>query len=216
MTRRVLQVAGAIALFALLAWGATRLLEQLFEPEAGTTAAPPPVVPDTPHIQATLFYATADGLALIAVRRDVPLAANPLAQGRIILSLQLQPAPPPFVSVIPQGTTLRGFYVTDRGDAFVDLSREAASAHPGGSFLELLTVQAIVQSVTSSLPSARRVQILVEGKEVDSLAGHVWRWPAATCGRCAMHRTSPSSIDALTIRRPSTPTRRWRATWGGT
>jgi hypothetical protein len=173
MTRRVLQVAGAIALFALLAWGATRLLEQLFEPEAGTTAAPPPVVPDTPHIQATLFYATADGLALIAVRRDVPLAANPLAQGRIILSLQLQPAPPPFVSVIPQGTTLRGFYVTDRGDAFVDLSREAASAHPGGSFHELLTVQAIVQSVTSSLPSARRVQILVEGKEVDSLAGHV-------------------------------------------
>ena len=173
MTRRVLQVAGAIALFALLAWGATRLLEGLFEPEAGNTAAPPPVVADTPHIQATLFYATTDGLALIAVRRDVPLAADPLAQGRVILGQQLQPAPSPFVSVIPPGTTLEGFYVTERGDAFVDLSHQASSAHPGGSFLELLTVQAIVQSVTSSLPSVRRVQILIEGREVETLAGHV-------------------------------------------
>jgi hypothetical protein len=173
MTRRVLQVAVAIALFALLAWGATRLLERLFEAAPPGTAVPPPAVADTPHIQATLFYGTTDGLALVAVRREVPLAADPLAQGRIILSQQLQPAPAPFVSVIPQGTTLRGFYVTERGDAFVDLSREAASAHPGGSFFELLTVQAIVQSVTSSLPAARRVQILIDGKEVDSLAGHV-------------------------------------------
>jgi spore germination protein GerM len=174
MTRRLLQVAAAIALFALLAWGATRLLERLFETDAATIAAPPPVVvADTPHIQATLFYATTDGLALTAVRRDVPLAADPLAQGRVILNQQLEPAPSPFVSVIPPGTTLRGFYLTDGGDAFVDLSREAITAHPGGSFLELLTVQALVQSVTSSLPSARRVQILVEGEEVETLAGHV-------------------------------------------
>ena len=173
MTRRLLQVAAAIALFALLAWGATRLLERLFETDAGTIPAPPPVVADTPHIQATLFYATTDGLALTAVRRDVPLAADPLAQGRVILNRQLQPAPSPFVSVIPPGTRLRGFYLTDDGDAFVDLSREAIAAHPGGSFLELLTVQALVQAVTSSLPSARRVQILIEGEEVDTLAGHV-------------------------------------------
>jgi hypothetical protein len=30
-----------------------------------------------------------------------------------------------------------------------------------------------VQTVTANLPPARRVQILIDGKEVDTLAGHV-------------------------------------------
>ena len=63
--------------------------------------------------------------------------------------------------------------MTDRGDAFVDLSREVVSAHPGGSLTELLTVYAIVNAVTANLPAVQRVQILVDGKEVDTIAGHV-------------------------------------------
>jgi hypothetical protein len=79
----------------------------------------------------------------------------------------------PYVSVIPAGTTLRAFYVTDRGDAFVDLSPEISTAHPGGSTTELLTVYALVNAVTTNLSSVQRVQILVGGKEADTLAGHV-------------------------------------------
>lgn len=174
MTRRLLQIAGVSAVFALLAWGGTRVLERLVDPPAGDTGQPSaPAVIDTAHIQATFYYGSSDGLALVPLRRDVPLAADPLAQGRVILAEQLQPAPAPYVSVIPAGTTLRALYVTPSGEAFVDLSREAATAHPGGSFFELLTVQAIVQAMTSNLPSVRRVQILVDGKEVDTLAGHV-------------------------------------------
>jgi hypothetical protein len=68
---------------------------------------------------------------------------------------------------------LRAFYVTDRGDAFVDLSPEVVRGHPGGSLNELLTVYAVVNAVTANLPAARRVQILVDGKEADTIAGHV-------------------------------------------
>lgn len=173
MTKRVLQIALAVGLFAALGWAATRLLERLINPPA---AAPPPAAAapaETAHIQATFYYGAADGTALVALRRDVPLAPDPLSQGRAILAEQFQPAPAPYVSVIPKGTSLRALYITAAGDAFVDLSREAAAAHPGGSLFELLTVQAIVQSLTSNLPSVRRVQILVDGREVDSLAGHV-------------------------------------------
>jgi spore germination protein GerM len=77
------------------------------------------------------------------------------------------------ISVIPKGTSLRAFYVTDRGDAFVDLSRDITSAHPGGSLTELLTVNAIVNAVAANLPAVQRVQLLVDGKEVDTIAGHV-------------------------------------------
>ena len=126
-----------------------------------------------PRIGATLFYASADGRALVPVRQEVTLAEGLVPQGREILTAQLEGAPLPYMSVIPEGTLLRAFYVTGRGDAFVDLSFEAASQHLGGSSTELLTVYAIVNAVTANLPTVQRVQILVDGREADTLAGHV-------------------------------------------
>ena len=55
----------------------------------------------------------------------------------------------------------------------MDLSREVATAHPGGSLNELLTIYTIVQALTTNLPAVTSVQLLVDGKEVDTLAGHV-------------------------------------------
>ena len=170
---RILPVAVGVALLGLLAWGVTSLLERLTERETATvvTAAPPPPS-ETPHIAATLFYATAEGDALLPVQREVPLAEGLVAQGRQILTAQFAPPPAPYISAIPPGTTLRAFYVTEKGDAFVDVSGISA-AHPGGSLTELLTVHAIVNAVTANLPAVQRVQILVDGKEVDTIAGHV-------------------------------------------
>jgi len=153
-------------------WLLTRLLSPATSsaPASTATAAPPA---ETAHITATLYYASSDGRALVAVRRDVPAATSVVDQGRQILTVQLQDAPQPYVQVVPKGTKLRAFYVTERGDAFVDLSGDVVSAHPGGSLTELLTVYAIVNTVTSNLPAVQRVQLLVEGKEVDTIAGHV-------------------------------------------
>ncbi len=77
------------------------------------------------------------------------------------------------MSAVPPGTTLRALYVTDRGDAYVDLSGEVVTAHTGGTLNELLTVYTIVNAVTINVPAIRSVQILVGGKEVPTLAGHV-------------------------------------------
>jgi len=47
------------------------------------------------------------------------------------------------------------------------------SAHPGGTQNELLTVYTIVNALTINLPAVTTVQLLVDGKEVDTLSGHV-------------------------------------------
>ena len=160
-----------------LAWGVTRGLERIFSADVveqtAETAPPAPPPAGVPRITATLFYGSGDGLALVPVRQEVALAEGVVQQGQEILKAQLLGAPPPHVSVIPAGTMLRAFYVTDRGDAFVDLSPEVAMNHPGGSFTELLTVHAIVNAVTANLPSIQRVQILIDGREADTLAGHI-------------------------------------------
>jgi hypothetical protein len=176
MTRtRSLQIGGSVALVALAAWGASRAIERMVSPQpaASTTPASATAAAGVPHIIATLYYATADGQALAAVKREVPLAEGARAQGREILESQLEPAPAPYLSVIPHGTMLRAFYVTDKGDAFVDLSPEVSTAHPGGSTNELLTVYAIVNAITTNLSSVQRVQILIGGMQVDTLAGHL-------------------------------------------
>jgi len=157
---------------ASVTWSLMRLLSPgPSSAPASTTTEAPPV--GTAHITATLYYASSDGRALVPVRRDVPAATSVVDQGRQILTVQFQDAPQPYVQVVPKGTKLRAFYVTERGDAFVDLSGDVVSAHPGGSLTELLTVYAIVNTVTSNLPAIQRVQLLVEGKEVDTIAGHV-------------------------------------------
>ncbi|HKF69863.1 MAG TPA: GerMN domain-containing protein, partial [Vicinamibacterales bacterium] len=87
---------------------------------------------------------------------------------------QLAPVDAPLVSAVPPGTTLRALYLNmARGEAYVDLSREAVTAHTGGSLDELLTIYTIVNALTSNLPAVTSVQVLVDGKEVDTLAGHV-------------------------------------------
>ena len=176
MTRmRYAQVTAAIAAVVLVAWGASRILERMVSPvpQQPTAPAAGSAVASVPHIIATLYYASADGQALAAVTREIPLADGILAQGRQIIQSQLEEAPEPYLSVVPAGTTLRAFYVTARGDAFVDLSPEISTKHPGGSTTELLTVYAIVNAVTTNLSSVQRVQILIGGREADTLAGHV-------------------------------------------
>jgi len=90
--RRILPIATGVVLLALLGWGVTSLLERLStrgtDTVVATTTTPPS---ETPHIAATLFYATPEGDALMPIRREVPLAEGLVAQGRQILLAQFEP-----------------------------------------------------------------------------------------------------------------------------
>ena len=144
---------------------------------AARTAAPPPPAPAAPvtdarRIHASLFFISEDGMRLVAVDREIPYGENALDQARALVLAQLGPAPAPLAQAIPVGTTLRGLFVVD-DHAVVDLSKEATSRHRGGSLDEIFSVYALVNALTVNLPAITRVQILVDGKEVDTLAGHV-------------------------------------------
>src|SRR5690606_41650526 len=73
----------------------------------------------------------------------------------------------------PRGVALGGVVVADRGEAYVDLTGGISSNHAGGSLDEILTVYTIVGALTQNLPDIKRVQILIDGREADTLAGHV-------------------------------------------
>ena len=168
----------AVVLFGLAAawvlfiglprWYAARRTQAV----AGTATAATPAATAVRKITATLFYVAEDGMALVPVQREVPFGATVAEQARAIVAAQLAAAAP-HVSAIPAGVTLRDVFITERGDAFVDLSGDISAKHPGGSLDEIFTVYTLVNALTVNLPAIARVQILVDGKEVDTLAGHV-------------------------------------------
>jgi spore germination protein GerM len=139
-------------------------------PAAGAASVP---APPGRRIKARLFYIAEDGARLTSVEHDVAFAEGADEQAREIVSAQIAPAVEPLLSAIPPGTTLRAVFITKSGDAYVDLSRDARTAHPGGTMEELLTVYTIVNALTVNLPAVTGVQLLVDGKEVDTLSGHV-------------------------------------------
>lgn len=124
-------------------------------------------------IKVHLFYVSEDGTRLTGVEREIVYGEGPAAQAQLIVNAQLAPVAAPLVSAVPPGTTLRAFYLSAKGEAYVDLSRDVVAAHTGGSLNELLTIYTIVNALTSNLPAVKSVQVLVDGKEVDTLAGHV-------------------------------------------
>jgi spore germination protein GerM len=194
MSRRQAAYAG-LAVFAIAAaWflfvGLPRWYSARMAPDTtatGTTATPAAPVR---KITATLFYVAEDGMALMPVQREVPFGESVAEQARAIVEAQIAPAAAPQVSAIPAGVVLRDVFVTERGDAFVSLSADITGRHPGGSLHEVFTVYTIVNALTVNLPAITRVQILVEGKEVDTLAGHVdLRHPLAKSLEWVVHDT---------------------------
>jgi len=169
----VAAIAFAFALFT----GLSRLLNAP-APSAEAPAAPATPVasgaPAVPRIKATLYFASEDGMRLVPAEAEVPLAEGLVAQARSIVEAQLgAEAPAPLASTIPKGATLRGIFVSQRNEAFVDLDPAIKSAHPGGTLQELMTVYTIVNALLTNLPTLQEVQILIGGQEVDTLAGHV-------------------------------------------
>lgn len=194
MSRRHAAIA-AFAVFAIAAtwflfiglprWYAARPAPGAAEAVGSEPASTAPVR----KITVSLFYVAEDGMALQPVQREIPFAETVAEQARAIVEAQLASAAPQ-VSAIPAGVALRDVFVTERGDAFVSLSAAISTAHPGGSLHEVFTVYTIVNALTVNLPAIARVQILVEGKEVDTLAGHVdLRHPLAKSLEWVVHDT---------------------------
>jgi spore germination protein GerM len=166
-------IAAAIGVWGVSWWLPGWLADPRPAPTSTATLPGDPASGETRRIHASLFYVATSGDGLVGVDREVVYASAPAAQARRIVEAQLGQAPEGQVSAIPAGAEVRSLFLTSRGEAFVDITAALATNHPGGSLHEALTVYAIVNALTVNLPDITAVQILIDGREVDSLAGHI-------------------------------------------
>ncbi len=159
-----------VGLIVLLVMG-PRWLATVPQAEIATVATTPAA--EARKIRARLFYVDEQGTGLTGVEREVLYGEGTIEQAKRIVEAQIAAPPEPLASAIPTGTALRRVFFTKAGDMYVDLSPELRQNHPGGTTNEILTVYAIVSALTTNLPAVTGVQILIDGKEVDTLVGHL-------------------------------------------
>ena len=118
-----------------------------------------------------LYFSDPTGQKLVAEERVIPKVEG-IARAAME-ELIKGPAPgSKLLPTIPKGTVLKDINIRPDGLARVDFSKELITNHSGGSLGESLTVYSIVNTLTQ-FPTVKQVQILVEGKVVDTIAGHI-------------------------------------------
>lgn len=148
--------------------------------EAGTQSPPAstpakPVVDSVQGEEYEIFFASAGGRLGTERRR---LEATDLTRQELVSALVREVIRGPSDSsslgaTLPDGTTVRAVFMIADDIAVVDLGGEALRDWTTGSSAEMAAVYSVVNTITGNIPEIQSVQILVEGREVQTLAGHV-------------------------------------------
>ncbi|MTV48661.1 hypothetical protein GJ688_06660 [Heliobacillus mobilis] len=118
----------------------------------------------------TLYFADPKGQNLISEKRVIAKTGS-VARAAIQELIKGPNIQSKGIPTIPAGTRLLDINVKE-GLCTVNFSKELQKNHQGGSAGETMTVYSIVNTLTQ-YPSIEKVQILVEGKKIESLAGHM-------------------------------------------
>ncbi|MDY0267573.1 GerMN domain-containing protein [Trichloromonas sp.] len=139
---------------------------------APSSPPPPPSEPPPVMREVQLYFATVagDGLEAETGRiEDCPELEECLRRTLEVLVAGPKGA---LVPVLPPRTRVQTVTI-DGTTAWVSFSRELVSGHPGGSMSELLTVQALANTLAANFSHIRQIRILIEGEPVQTLKGHV-------------------------------------------
>jgi hypothetical protein len=186
-TKNILAAAGvAVVLIGVAVWGTMWILGQplpegAVDAEAPVTAGlgdvPPGAVSEPPsdtepvpagRIQIKLYVLSSSGRELATETEEILYSPSIQQQAKEVVRLLLRRS-----GTIPRGVSLRELFITSQGVAYLDLSKELVSNHTGGSSGEELTVFSLSQTLIANFPAVKTVKILVEGREIQTLAGHL-------------------------------------------
>jgi spore germination protein GerM len=121
----------------------------------------------------TLFFIADDDDALHKETREIAAGPTAADEAERALAELVRGSEKGFLSPLPPQTKVRQVFVAKDGLATVDFSRDIADKFAYGSSSELAAVYAVVDTLVYNFEAIKKVVILVEGSERDTLGGHV-------------------------------------------
>jgi spore germination protein GerM len=121
----------------------------------------------------TLYFPSSSNQGkLVAEGRSMTVAANDSDRIRqIVLALIAGPTQGGG-RPLPPSADVRAVFLTSDGTAYLDLSNSALSGFLPGIESETLAIYSIVDSLAANVPAVKKVKILVQGQEAETLDGH--------------------------------------------
>ena len=147
-----------------------------------TDSTPPPlpssvILSDPTQTQlqkCTLFFFDTNSLRLAGEERELDLPQDVTQRLKQIIAELLGTSINGLHQTIPKDTLLYEVYFDGDSTAYLDFSRHLKDEHIGSTTSEALTVGAILRTVKMNFPDEiRKVQILIEGLETDTIGGHI-------------------------------------------
>ena len=122
---------------------------------------------------AKIYFSDPQERFLIPEKRYVFKENDTAAQAKEIVKALLEGSKAGLVNTFPAGVSLRDVKVIDAEIALVNFSKSLTKLHQGGSTAEMATIYSLTNSITQNVPAIKKVKILVEGKELSSIKGHI-------------------------------------------
>jgi germination protein M len=121
----------------------------------------------------TLFFSEEEGEFLVGEKREIAKRDRVEDEAKETIAKLIEGPHGGFIPTLPSHAKLLTLQIDAQGLAKVNFDKTLSREHPGGSSAEMLTVYSIVNSLTLNFPQIKRVQILIDGKAVESIAGHI-------------------------------------------
>jgi spore germination protein GerM len=121
----------------------------------------------------TLYFPSDEDGLLVSENRQIAWANNDTDRIRQVVLALTDGSLKGLRRPVPPSTELRAAFLTSDGTAYVDFSNNAVALLAPGIQSETLSVYSIVNSLAANVPAVKKVKILVQGQEVETLGGHV-------------------------------------------
>src|ERR1035441_8569666 len=176
MIPRHLLIGVAVLLVAVVTMGIylRHMRRRAREIDAPAATALPVVPPPSGPTETVTLYVADDAAGMLRPRSaQIPLPGGRQQRAeellRALLRIYQQPGA---AHPMTAAADVRAIYLVDPGAAVIDLNAAFADQHRSGIMSEQLTVNSLVETLAGNVPGILRVNILVEGKKRDTLAGH--------------------------------------------
>jgi len=123
-------------------------------------------------VDRTLLYPSEGDLLLHAVPVRLEAGGTPEEAMALVARRYVENKPGEgFFSPFPEGCAVRALFLLPGGRLVVDLSGPVTAG--SGTSTEALRVYGLVDTLAANFPEVRSVRILVEGRQVETLLGHL-------------------------------------------
>ncbi|MDD5170075.1 MAG: GerMN domain-containing protein [Syntrophales bacterium] len=122
--------------------------------------------------EVVLYFSDDNERFLVPEKRFIPKEEKAPAMSKELVRALIDGSKTGLVNTFPGKVEVQ-YVKVDNDTVFVDFNKSLLKNHPGGSASEMATIFSLTNTLTENVPGIKKVKILVAGKEIPSIKGHI-------------------------------------------